>query len=62
MSFTDSDIDQTFLDWFTSLGYAYAFGPDIAIDGQSPSARLIPRSSCSIAYATSCCPISCLGR
>jgi len=36
MTFTESDIEQAALDWFTSLGYACAFGPDLACDGDRP--------------------------
>lgn len=36
MGFTESTIEQAALDWLQSLGYSYAFGPDIAFDGPSP--------------------------
>ena len=34
--FTESVIEQAALDWLQNLGYAYAFGPDIAYDGTAP--------------------------
>ncbi|MCE5206934.1 MAG: type I restriction endonuclease subunit R [Chloroflexi bacterium] len=36
MTFTESTIEQAAIDWFTGLGYTYAFGPTIACDGSSP--------------------------
>jgi len=36
MSFTESLVEQAAIEWFQSLGYSYAFGPDIAFDGTSP--------------------------
>lgn len=35
-SFTESTIEQATLNWLTSLGYSYAFGPDLAFDGTHP--------------------------
>jgi type I restriction enzyme, R subunit len=35
-AFTESVIEQAALDWFTNLGYSYAFGPEIACDGEHP--------------------------
>ncbi len=34
--FTESDIEQAALEWLQGLGYAYAFGPDIAWDTMLP--------------------------
>jgi type I restriction enzyme R subunit len=34
--FTESTIEQAAIDWLKDLGYAYAFGPDIAFDGEAP--------------------------
>ncbi len=34
--FTESIIEQAAIDWLKELGYAYAFGPEIAYDGSSP--------------------------
>ena len=34
--FTESVIEQAAIDWLTGLGYAYAFGPDLACDGAAP--------------------------
>lgn len=36
MPFTESTIEQTAIDWFKDLGYAYAFGPEIAFNGEHP--------------------------
>jgi len=36
MAFTESIIEQAALDWLASLGYACAFGPDLAFDGPAP--------------------------
>jgi hypothetical protein len=33
MTFTESTIEQAAIDWLHELGYAYAFGPEIAFDG-----------------------------
>jgi len=35
-SFTESTIEQAAIDWLTELGYSYAFGPEIAFDGERP--------------------------
>jgi type I restriction enzyme, R subunit len=35
-SFTESVIEQAAIDWLKDLGYTYAFGPEIALDGESP--------------------------
>ncbi|NMB81001.1 MAG: type I restriction endonuclease subunit R, partial [Ignavibacteria bacterium] len=35
-SFTESIIEQAALDWLQELGYAYAFGPELACDGAHP--------------------------
>jgi type I restriction enzyme R subunit len=35
-SFAESIIEKAALDWLESLGYAYAFGPDLAFDGSAP--------------------------
>jgi type I restriction enzyme R subunit len=34
--FTESTIEQASIDWFKELGYIYAFGPEIAFDGERP--------------------------
>jgi len=34
--FTESIIEQAAIDWFKDLGYDYAFGPEIAFDGERP--------------------------
>ena len=36
MPFTESVIEQAAIDWFSGLGYTYAFGPDLACDGVHP--------------------------
>ncbi len=36
MSFTESVIEQAAIDWLKDLGYTYAFGPEIAFDGEDP--------------------------
>ncbi|MEW6404856.1 MAG: type I restriction endonuclease subunit R, partial [Chloroflexota bacterium] len=36
MTFTESTIEQATIDWLKSLGYDYAFGPDLAFDGPAP--------------------------
>jgi type I restriction enzyme R subunit len=36
MTFTESTIEQAAIDWLQELGYNYAFGPEIAFDGESP--------------------------
>ena len=36
MTFTESEIEQCTLDWFASLKYQIAFGPDLAFDGIKP--------------------------
>lgn len=35
-SFTESTIEQAAIDWLQELGYEYAFGPEIAFDGERP--------------------------
>lgn len=35
-TFTESIIEQAALDWLRELGYAYAFGPELACDGARP--------------------------
>ncbi len=35
-SFTESIIEQAALDWLREMGYAYAFGPELACDGACP--------------------------
>jgi type I restriction enzyme, R subunit len=34
--FTESVIEQAAIDWLQDLGYSYAFGPEIAFDGEAP--------------------------
>jgi type I restriction enzyme R subunit len=34
--FTESTIEQAAIDWLKDLGYSYAFGPEIAFDGETP--------------------------
>lgn len=34
--FAESTIEEAAIDWLTDLGYAYAFGPDLAFDGPAP--------------------------
>ena len=34
--FTESIIEQAAIDWLKDLGYTYAFGPEIAFDGELP--------------------------
>jgi type I restriction enzyme, R subunit len=36
MAFTESTIEEASIDWLTDLGYTYAFGPEIAFDGEAP--------------------------
>ena len=36
MTFTESIIEQAAIDWLKDLGYSYAFGPEIASDGEAP--------------------------
>src|SRR5688572_30101921 len=36
MTFAESTIEQAAIDWLKDLGYTYAFGPEIAFDGESP--------------------------
>src|SRR5512147_967956 len=36
MTFTESTIEQAAIDWLKELGYDYAFGPEIAFDGERP--------------------------
>jgi len=36
ITFTESIIEQATIDWLKDLGYAYAFGPEIAFDGERP--------------------------
>ena len=33
MTFAESTIEQAAIDWLKDLGYSYAFGPEIAFDG-----------------------------
>jgi type I restriction enzyme R subunit len=35
-AFTESIIEQAAIDWLKDLGYSYAFGPEIAFDGETP--------------------------
>jgi len=36
---TEDQLEQLCLDWFRAQGYAYAYGPDIAHDGDTPERR-----------------------
>ncbi len=36
MTFTESTVEQAAIDWLKELGYDYAFGPEIAFDGERP--------------------------
>ena len=36
MSVTEDQLEQLCLDWFRTQGYTYAYGPDIAFDGDTP--------------------------
>ena len=36
MTFTESIIEQAALDWLSSIGYSFVYGPDIACDGVHP--------------------------
>ncbi|PLX46782.1 MAG: hypothetical protein C0613_15940 [Desulfobulbaceae bacterium] len=36
---TEDQLEQICLEWFREGGYEYAFGPDIAYDGEGPTAR-----------------------
>jgi hypothetical protein len=38
--FAESTIEQAAIDWLKSLGYTYAFGPDLAFDGGCKLASL----------------------
>jgi len=38
-NFTESTIEQAAIDWLKGLGYAYAFGPDLAFDGTTPERK-----------------------
>ncbi len=35
-TFTESTIEQAAIEWLKDLGYTYAFGPEIAFDGETP--------------------------
>src|SRR5260221_7323515 len=35
-TFTESTIELAAIDWLKDLGYTYAFGPEVAFDGESP--------------------------
>jgi type I restriction enzyme R subunit len=37
MIFTESTIEQAAIDWLKDPGYTYAFGPEIAFDGEHPA-------------------------
>jgi type I restriction enzyme R subunit len=37
--YTESDLENAVLEWLGGLGYAIAFGPDIALDGESPERK-----------------------
>ncbi len=43
---TEDHLEQLFLDWFLAGGYEYAYGPDIAHDGDTPERRDYTRLSC----------------
>jgi len=34
--FTESEVEEATIEWFTELGYAYACGPNLLQDGESP--------------------------
>src|SRR6266498_3860395 len=34
--FAESTIEEASIDWLKDLGYSYAFGPEIAFDGEAP--------------------------
>jgi type I restriction enzyme R subunit len=36
MTFTESTLEQAALEWLQDLGYDYAYGPEIAVDGSRP--------------------------
>lgn len=36
---TEDQLEQLCLDWFRTQGYTYAYGPDIAFDGDTPERR-----------------------
>ena len=36
IKFYESGIEEATIEWLSELGYEYAFGPDIAVDGNSP--------------------------
>lgn len=41
---SEDQLEQLCLDWFREQGYEYAYGPDIAADGDNPeSAAIIAR-------------------
>lgn len=40
MTFTESTIEQATINWLQELGYDYAFGPEIAFDGNVLVMRL----------------------
>jgi type I restriction enzyme R subunit len=33
---TEDQLEQLCLDWFRAQGYTYAYGPDLAFDGDTP--------------------------
>ncbi len=39
MPFIEASIEQATIDWFDSLDYQLAFGPDLAIDGRKPERK-----------------------
>jgi type I restriction enzyme R subunit len=36
MRITEDQLEQLCLDWFRDQGYTYAYGPDLACDGDTP--------------------------
>jgi hypothetical protein len=49
MTFTESTIEQAAIDWLKDLGYDYAFGPEIAFDGERPDRADYQDPPCSVA-------------
>jgi hypothetical protein len=57
LNFTESTIEQAAIDWLKDLGYSYAFGPEIAFDGEAPERGSdYQETSCSGSLAGCHCP------
>ncbi len=39
---TEDQLEQEALEWLADVGYSHVYGPDIAVDGDTPERKITP--------------------